>query len=637
MDIITKIYFFCGAGIILAFAVNYFNQPGYRFADEEKGHTMNQEDFMLEPALPKYLTDRLEYNFYLLSYILVTELIYLLLVLFLPDLISSNHANSEPLSLKRQNIILAALIITGIAPNLPYIRQLLERSKLYLHNKAQIPKKGREVYYQIKKYQPHFHRAEIAKILEDECYLKEESGNDKRIDLCELDFKAGKWTIEGRWAKLSYLLYFADLWSKTPPFRNYIGNRELQFDSIKNAYDNLQEQMSQYRLGKYPEAEIVKLNTMVDATMHRTYRLISCLLYLAGKSDTAVEKYLDQLGYASSERKDFPIPWKNIAYIIIAITGSILMGSFIIFVIDQIKLFNFNNSVDTNQIMKWAGYAIPFITFPVIWVLCIKRFLSSRSEAWPVVTENSQYNKISERPWHLYLIIAFSSYLVGVIVLLILSAIVKKITGDTFSPDETIRSVAVWSSLVFVTSIFAAYRLDSAPRQDISLSERIYIKGMGAIFQGFATFCAMYFSFMHQYNGGNLNPFSLTGPEKIGRLVIFSVICFFLGILLHLSFQLGALRQRRKSYRRRIQRQVIICSGQNKTEGTTVNISNEGVLVKSDEYIYDESSNIELTNESGVMVPVEIKKRRGYFLHIHFPDIAKWYLLQKSLEIPSIA
>ena len=91
MDIITKIYFIVGAGIVFAFAVNYFNQPSYKFADEDRnGALADQEDLMLEPALPKYLTDRFEYNLYLFAYVLATELIYVLLVLFLPDLMNSN-------------------------------------------------------------------------------------------------------------------------------------------------------------------------------------------------------------------------------------------------------------------------------------------------------------------------------------------------------------------------------------------------------------------------------------------------------------------------------------------------------------------------------------------------------------------
>ena len=172
MDTITYIYFFVGAGIVFAFAVNYFNQPSYKFADEDRSAGVDQEDLMLEPALPKHLTDRFEYTLYLFAYILVTEFIYVMLVLFLPDLISSESGETTSALLPtRENIVLSALIITGIAPNLPYVRQLVERSKFYLHDKAQIPRKGRDVYRQIKSYQPQFTHAEIANILKDERYL----------------------------------------------------------------------------------------------------------------------------------------------------------------------------------------------------------------------------------------------------------------------------------------------------------------------------------------------------------------------------------------------------------------------------------------------------------------------------------
>jgi hypothetical protein len=635
MDTITYIYFFVGAGIVFAFAVNYFNQPSYKFAEEDKSAGADQEDLMLEPALPKYLTCRFEYTLYLFAYILVTELIYVMLVFFLPDLISSESGKTtSALSPTRQNIVLSALIITGMAPNLPYVRQLLERSKFYLHDKAQIPKKGREVYRQIKSYQPHYTRAEIANILKDERYLRGDQDEKMRPDLNESDFKIGAWTLEARWAKLSYLLSYVNRWSKISPFSTYIGNRELQQSSILQAYDHLQKRMARFRNGELPESDTVRLNSRVDATLHRTYRLISCLLYLSGKTDSAVDQFLDQLGYIPSERRDFPIPWKNMTYVIGAIVGSIIVGSLLVFLVAELQIVPLVVKISTKNIIRWTGFALPFISIPVLWVLFIKRYFSSHSEVWPVVTENLRFKKLADRPWHLYLVVAFSAYLIGGLVLFATSIAVKILNGLPIQDlGRVLRSISVWSFVVFITATFAAYRLDSAPNFDRPRTFRIGMRGLGAFLQGLTTTLVIYLAFTHTFAEGELNPLTLPEPDK-GKLGVYCLIGFFLGASLYLSFGFGKLRQRRKFWRRSVQRSVIINSGQQPTTGITVNVSKEGALIESDEYLPDENTNIQIADQTGHSAPGRIVKLRGNYLHIHFQDISAWGLVQNCLEIP---
>ena len=639
MDIVTKIYFIVGAGIVFAFAVNYFNQPSYKFADEDRNAGMDQEDLMLEPALPKHLTDRFEYNLYLFAYVLVTELIYVLLVLFLPDLMSSKSKETATAILPTQhNIVLSALIITGMAPNLPFVRKLLERSKFYLHDKAQIPKKGRDVYRQIKSYQPHYTRAEIANILKDERYLRGDENEKARLDLKESDFRLGAWTLLGSWAKLSYLLSYVDRWSKISPFRSYIGSRELQRSSILQAYDDLQERMARFRNGELPESETVRVNALVGATLHRTYRLISCLLYLAGKTDSAVDQFLDQLGYAPSEHRDFPIPWKNMAYVIGAIVVSIIVGGLLIFLVAELGIFPIVADISTKNIIRWAGYALPFLSIPVLWVLFIKRYLSSHSEVWPVITENLRYKKLADRPWHLYLIVALTAYLVGGLVLFVTSISVESVKGNPIKDlGVMLREVSVWSAIVFVTAIFAAYRLDSAPNFERPRAVSVGMMGLGALFQGFTTMLTVYLAFMHITAKGQLNALQLPEPDK-GKLGVYCLIGLFLGASLYLSFGFGKLRQRRKFYRRPVQRPVSIHWGQGpKTDGITVNVSREGALIKSEEYPPDESTSIQIADSLGHSAPGRILKLRGNHIHIHFPDVSAWGLVQNSLEIPAPA
>ena len=628
-----------GMVIVLAFAVNYFNQPSYKFADDSMSATGDQEDLMLEPALPKYLTGRFEYNFYLFAYVLVTELIYVLLVLFLPDLLPNEaKAPIDPLRPTTQNIVLATLIITGVAPNLPYIRQLLNRSRLYLHQKAQIPRKGRDVYLRIKRYQPHYSQNDIDSIIKDERYLgHDKNGKKVRMDLLRSDFKIDEWSLEGRWAKLSYLLFHINRWSDRVPFRSYIGNRELQKSSIEYAYDELQKKMTGQRKGELSEAETIHLNFRVDATLHRTYRLISCLLYLAAKSDSAVDTYLDQLGYAISERNDFPIQWRRLVFVLFAIAGSIIIGGILSLVVTKSGIIDLPVEIRTANIFKWVGYAAPFLSIPVLVVLLIKRQVSMNSEAWPVVTETTRYESLGERPWHIYLIVALVAYIVGGLVLFGTSVLVKLLNGEPISDyGAMLRSLFVWSGIVLVTAGFTAFRLDSAPNLKRSPHGRLAIRSLGAMLQGTATLAAVYVAFVHTFNKGNFNPLALPAVNQ-GKLSVYCIIGFILGASFYFASGFGRIRQRRRTGRRRLQRSVTIHAGQRAFAGNIVNVSQEGALIKSEDFYPANQKTVKISDNEGSFVEGRIVKLRRNNIHVQLADKSLWSQVQKGLGIPALA
>ncbi len=639
MDHVTTIYFLVGVSIVLVFAINYFNYPSYKFAEEDKNSSGDQEDLMLEPALPKYLTVRFEYNLYMFAYVLVTEIIYVLLVLFLPNLMPEETLETiNSLIPTQQNIVLATLIVTGIAPNLPYIRQLLERSKLYLHDKAQIPGKGRNVYQQLKNKRPHYTKSEIINVLGDERYAHINEQNQKeRPDLLEADFSAETWTLDGRWAKLSYLLSYVNQWADKPLFRSYINNRELQRTSIDRAYNDLQQLMVTYKRGELSEHDRSRLHSRLDTSLHRTYRLISCLLYLAGKTDAAVDGYLDQLGYAASERNDFPIPWGNLVFVVAVIIGSITVGGLAAWGIFELNILPFKTEIDTHKIFRWVGFAVPFITIPVLMVLLIKRYLSSHCEAWPVVTEKSFYKKISDRPWHIYAIVVFVAFIGGGIVLFAISAILSMAKNEPLiDPLLMLRQAFVWSGIVFVTAGFAAYRLDSSPNPERSKLGCCALQSAGFIFQGLATSFAAYVAYMHTFGDGKINPLNLPEASK-GTLVVYCLIAFMLGVSLYSASGFGKLRQRRKIGRRRIVRPVQIHSAEESFIGSTMNVSNGGALIESQEVTPQEGDIIGISAKEGEVAEGQVVKVQGNYLHIKFENESAWLAAMNELEIPSFA
>lgn len=639
---ITLIYFLVGFFIVLIFAINYFNQPGYSFVDQDKNTSDNQVDELLEPALPKYLTERFEYNFYRAAYILITEVIYVLLVLFLPDLIGNGNTET-PNSLipSQSNIVLAALIITGIAPNLPYVRTLLENSKLYLHDKAQIPKKGREIYRQIKNNRPRYSSSVITEVLTNEKYFREyDEGQKIRIDLEAEDFEMGSWTLEGRWAKLSYLLYWIDQWSKKIPFKSYIGNRELHFSSIEDYYFKLQKLMIKHKSGKITAAESFQLNARLDTTLKRTFRLISCLLYLAAKTDSAVDRNLDELGYDAHEHNEFPIPWKTVVLILAAVVGSILAGSLLtIIAVSSLGGTIFSYKVEASEIVAWTGYAIPFLIIPVLLVLFIKRYLSTRSESWPVVNEHELYKSIGDRPWHIYFVVALFSYLIGAAVLYTLAISVNLLHGNEVKYIPILRVVLAWSSVVFLTSGYTAFRLDSASKPDIEKNKYYLIRAAGALTQGLLTAGLIYFVYLHNVD----KPLGIVfeQPHEFGKMYLFCIIGFFLGITVNLASGVGRLRQRRQQGRRFARRSLTLQFEGNSAEAETINISDQGALIlmkessllNSAEMSDQQKVVVTITNTSGATAKANVINKHGDRLHLLFENMQKWILLQDKLDI----
>lgn len=656
MDI-SYIYFFIGFIVVFTFATNFFNQPGYSFVDPEQVNTGDLNDELLELALPRYLTERFEYNFFRAAFVLVAECFYILLVLFLPEFnlgtatvenaISTGSAAvaddvaTNPSNI-RERIILATLIITGMAPNLPWIKELLEKSKLYLHKKAQIPYKGRAIYHRIKNTRPNYDKTMINDILHDQKY-QGDCADGCRSDIETEYFEQSAWTLEARWAKLTYLLYFVQRWSQQLTFKSYIQNPELHYSSIDSHYQSLIKLMETYKAGEISGADRLKLETGLDSTLNRSYRLISCLLYLAANSDSVVDSYLDRLGYDSNEHNEFPIPWNTLIWIVFAVGGSIVIGSIVALLIINNSSRTLPEDFAIGEVISWIGYGTPFIILPVLLVLLIKRYLSNYSESWPTVTEQGIYHSIGERPWFIYFIAALSSYILGALVLLTLVISMKHFNKEDYQLIEIVPTLLAWSSVVFITAGFTAFRLDSGSQPTNGWKPFYLARTLGVLSQGLLTCGLIYLVTL--YNADR--PLHIIFEENYAldsKIYILCVIGFFLGVSTNIAIGIGRLRQRRKQGRYMAHRKLNLHLADHQTnEAETLNISAEGALisVKDINLIRDlqttHNSPVFLSSENGHVVEATVIKKRGNHLHLLFTDIGNWNLLRSDLSLPSVA
>jgi len=292
---------------------------------------------------------------------------------------------------------------------------------------------------------------------------------------------------------------------------------------------------------------------------------------------------------------------------------------------------NINGEITTANIFRWVGYAVPFITIPAIFVVLTKRYLSSRSEAWPVIAENERYKRLSDYPWHIYTIVALGAFLIGGIVLFSLTFANKLLKGnEVFNLIKMMQAALVWSGVVFLTAGFIAYRIDSPPNIDSSKAKRIALRISGALTQGVATAFWIYIAAIHTFKIDD--PLNLPAAHR-GKVTIYSLIGFLLGTSIYAASGFGRLRQRRKSGRRNVGRPVQIYYDSDITAGETVNVSNGGTLIECHDNCPEKESVIKISDEDGTSALGRIVMRRGNKIHVNFEDEVSWKSVQGALNI----
>lgn len=293
-----------GAFIVLMFCLRYFNEPKYPLAFPDKeGNRMF--DVALEPALPKLMTYRYRYNLFLWLFIATVEALYIVIAFYLPKFLGEPGKAMVQMG---YNAIVSALIITGFLPNLGFIKALLEKTRLFFHERANIPAKGQQVFRALRS--PHIdYSVEIVSALLEHPewnHIANELPEPPIRILNERDFTSEASTpIRAKWARLTYLLFMVDIWSKKAPCSSCIGSKELGWDSIKAVHNHTKPKI----LAENQRSE--ELNTNIDILLSRTYRLIACLLFMADRSCTKLNGYLGEMVTAQTIPQFSPSPSGN--------------------------------------------------------------------------------------------------------------------------------------------------------------------------------------------------------------------------------------------------------------------------------------------------------------------------------------
>lgn len=583
-----QIAFVFGAFVVLTFCIRYFNEPQYPLIETDKGNT---DDIAtdLQQVFPKYMTDRYHYNLYLALFVIATEILYLLLCIYFPSFSADASKNGS----FGYNALLSALIIAGFLPNLPFIKNLLESIKKYLHSKAEIPSKGQEIYQILKNRQIQYSKTKVSQIIKEPLWTQSTpmNGTISRKLVEESDFYDLEHSnIKGKWAKLTYFLFQITKWSEQGPFKKCVCDCELRWNSIKTSYEALKDTIYLHDTNSLNELQKSELNTKLDLILLRTYRLLSCLMFIADKNSCSINDNMEELGYNVKEPPIFALPFNQLALASISIGVGILLATLLTLLIPlafkniDIKFIGIiDEYINTNNLLLWIFQGIPFLTAPVFFVLLVKRHLSFKENAWPLATpRNTIYKKIKDRPWGIYFLVSIGGYMASLLTLATLNALIQLyIKQSSHINFEKLGSLMIWSLIGAITAAFVAYRIDSRK----NFSEKKFLKTLltisGALFQALITAAAIYFVFMHRHNNGS---FDFTGliPENQAKLSVFLIMGFLIGAALFLNCQFSTQQyERRKHKRSYTEKEIKIKAGNQNLYGAILNISKEGCLVKS--------------------------------------------------------
>lgn len=625
-SIIEKISFFFGSFIVLLFCLRYFNEPKYPLVRMDMGNT-DDPDIVLEPAFPKFMTKRYQYNLYLIVFVLVTETLYLLLSVYLPYFMGDTGKQVREFG---YNALASALIITGVLPNLQFIKGFLEKTKIFLHSKAQIPSKGQDIYQILKNRKIQYSAEKIKQILNDSTWTQITSNIEtpSKQFLYANDFSdENRMTTRGKWAKLTYLLFQIEKWSRKPPFKNCVGNCELRWNLILTSYETLKNKMYSYYSNHFNEFQRSELNTKVDTLMLRTYRLISCLLFIADKNSCELNDYMNELGYNPQDPPIFAIPFSQLAFAAISTGVGILTGAVLTFIIsitlDITFLTPSGIGFTTGNLLLWICYGIPFLTFPVLFVLLVKRHLSFKENRWPLATPRDPvYTRLKDRPWLIYIAVSAGAFLVAFFTLIILNACFNLLQVQPNQSElSQIRIFLIWSLVGMITAAFVSYRIDSISDYSENKVYKTVFAVIGSLFQAFTTSATIYFAYMHVANNGSLNFLLIDNPEKKARLCVYLIMGFFIGAALFLTSQFNTKQYERRTHRRKSENNEIdLVAGDQSMKGVLLNSSKGGGLVKSGVLNKNVGEKIKITTSDNVTIDAEIVKFENENVRLRFEE-----------------
>lgn len=538
---VTSLIYLVGTIFVIMFAIRFFNDKPYQPDDENVKNALSSDPRM-EPALPKYVTEKTRYHTYLNTFIFFTVVLYYILSLLFPHLISSFLEKDIETSFSVA-LVVGTLAFINLSTKIPYIKKTLNDWKDDLHKRAKIPDKGMYVFDSLRFSEINRSSNEFKQNLDE--ILNARPSDPDKLDLDEDFFHFDKDRIERKWARLVYLMHAVEKWSTEHQFERHLKSESLKWLMLRSFYrDKLIPKMVKFKQGELNDEQVQTTKQEIDTLSIKLYWLITLLLFMANKSAEDPCVHLKNIGWIVSPDKYFKFSSRQIVFTGSTIFLAILIGSgisaFVLLKIGSVEHQQF--IIKPSMIFYWLIYGIPMFMVPLAVTLMAKRYLSMNG-VWAVQRPEDPIIPFGRRSWDVYFMVGVFSYIVTFAVLAAIYYVVMFFREPVTS--NAIPSMGLYSGLAFISTIFISYLIDT-PAPGWETSWRYYLKNLiPALMQGTANVILIVFAFLVLNNNQSFDISSLE-QEPLGRLIVYSVIAFIIGASMYMTSRIGT-----KYYERR--------------------------------------------------------------------------------------
>jgi hypothetical protein len=302
--------------------------------------------------------------------------------------------------------------------------------------------------------------------------------------------------------------------------------------------------MEYYREGDLTEDAVADAKKEIDTFLIKIYWLVTLLLFMANKVAEDPCVHLKRIGWIVSPERYFKFSSRQIVFTGSVVFASILLGAGLGAII-LMKIAEIDSTIYTikpDMIFYWLIYGVPMYVVPLAVTLFIKRYMSINGK-WAVKRPEDPRESFAYRPWDTYFTVSLFSYLVTVAIMVGIMSVVSLMKPIT--TPHPIAQIAVYAGLSFITSAFICYLIDT-PSPGWERSSRYYMKSiLPSLMQGGFNVAMILFAFLLFSKHQSFNVFKLE-EEEMGRLIVYSVIAFVIGMSMFFTSRIGT-----KFYERR--------------------------------------------------------------------------------------
>jgi hypothetical protein len=409
---------------------------------------------------PRHYTTWSRFISYSFFYTITIELFYIIIVIFPKGVVYVDDALGTGTLDKivkiedfgEYSFLWAVLILTGLMPNLKWIRgpELYLRHKL--HEMAFIPFEAQSIINQFlihpSLFQPDKKSIENA--------LKQ-MGNGENYSI--EDFTQPDNSIRHGWCKLTYLRFKLAEWQTSRDVERFMCHCKIEENVFEKTYNKLGSNINKYhdRIEELEKNKPDKYITLLESGIEKElnlllkqmYRVICCGILAIEKSGPNRKTRFQSLGLYPKLGTDVPFDWDSIITCTTAVFLVTLVTTMLyFFVIRNEQFHSAYIPQSTSDAVLWAIYSLVINCIGIVGAIFIKRQLSKR---------NSSDKRASLKAR--YLLAGLFGYVFSFVFLFLVSIIMIE---EETKFVKTMWTVCLWPLVPATTAMFTFHYLQTS-------------------------------------------------------------------------------------------------------------------------------------------------------------------------------